>query len=245
MKPGPKFNPELAPVIAFGAHPDDIEFGCGGIIAKETRNRRKAHFVVCSRGEAGTHGTPAQRVAEATKSATLLGATAEFIELDGDAHLEIRIAHAIKLAGIVRRIRPGIVLAPSLVENQHPDHARLGQLVRDACRLARYGGLKELRSRPAHAIEQLYFYAVTPEAEPPGITPVLVDVSAPEVLATWTAAMGAHVSQVSQRSYVELQLTRARWRGLRAGLGHAIALFPNDPPVLDSLAQLGRSARKF
>ena len=42
-----------------------------------------------------------------------------------------------------------------------------------------------------------------------------------------------------------MQLTRARVHGLRAGVGHAIALFPNDPPVVDSLAQLGRSARRF
>ena len=57
--------------------------------------------------------------------------------------------------------------------------------------------------------------------------------------------MEAHISQTSARGYVELQLTRARLRGLRAGIGHAIALFPNDPPVLDSLAQLGRGARRF
>ena len=239
MKRISKSHPDPAPLLAFGAHPDDIEFGCGGVIAKETRAGRTAHFVICSRGEAGTHGTPAQRVAEAKKSAALLGATVEFIELDGDAHLEVRAAHAIKLAGILRRVRPGIVLAPSLVENQHPDHARLGQLVRDAARLARYGGMKELRRWSPHAIEQLFFYAVTPEAEPPGITPVLMDVSAPEIMAAWTAAMEAHVSQISARSYVELQLTRARLRGLRAGIGHAIALFPNDPPVLDSLARRG------
>jgi LmbE family N-acetylglucosaminyl deacetylase len=245
MKRTSKSHPELAPLLAFGAHPDDIEFGCGGVIAKETRAGRKVHLVICSRGEAGTHGAPAQRVAEAKKSAALLGATIEFIKLDGDAHLEIRVAHAIKLAGILRRVRPGIVLAPSLVENQHPDHAKLGQLVRDATRLARYGGLKELRQVLPHAIEQLFFYAVTPEAEPVGITPVLIDISAPEILAAWTAAMEAHLSQVSARGYVEFQLTRARLRGLRAGIGHAIALFPNDPPILDSLAQLGRSARRF
>ena len=63
------------------------------------------------------------------------------------------------------------------------------QLVRDAARLARYGGLKELRRQPPHAIEQLFFYAVTPEAEPRDITPVLIDVSAPEIIAAWTAAM--------------------------------------------------------
>jgi hypothetical protein len=118
-------------------------------------------------------------------------------------------------------------------------------LVRDAARLARYGGLKELRRVRPHVIGQLFFYAVTPEAEPAGITPVLVDVSAPEIIATWTAAMEAHVSQVSARGYIELQLARARLRGLRAGIGHAIALFPNDPLVLDSLAQVSRSARRF
>jgi len=245
MKPGPKSHPEPASLLAFGAHPDDIEFGCGGVIAKETRGGWKAHFVICSRGETGTHGRPAQRVAEAKKSAALLGATVEFIELDGDAHLEVRIAHAIKLAGILRQVRPGIVLAPSLVENQHPDHANLGKLVRDAARLARYGGLKELRRLRPHAVEQLFFYAVTPEAEPADNMPLLIDVSAPEIMAAWTKAMEAHVSQVSARGYVELQLARARLRGLRAGVGHAIALFPNDPLVLDSLAQAGRSARRF
>ena len=245
MKPGPKSRPELPPLLAFGAHPDDIEFGCGGVIAKETRAGRAACFVICSRGEAASHGAPAQRVIEANRSAALLGARLEFVELEGDAHLEVRAAHAIKLAGIIRRLRPVIVLAPSLVENQHPDHAKLGRLVRDACRLARYGGVKELRRAPRHAIEQLFYYAVTPEAEPADITPVLIDVSAPEILKAWTAGMEAHVSQVSQRNYVELQLTRARLRGLRAGIGHAIALFPNDPLVFGSLAGMSGSARRF
>jgi len=72
-----------------------------------------------------------------------------------------------------------------------------------------------------------------------------VDVSAPEIIAAWTAAMEAHVSQVRARNYIELQLTRARLLGARAGIGHAIPLFPNDPPVLDSLAALHRSARRF
>ena len=245
MKPTPKSKTELTPLLAFGAHPDDIEFGCGGVIARETQAGRKVYFVICSRGEAGTHGTPKQRTAEAKKAAALLGATVEFIKLDGDAHLEIRAAHAIKLAGILRRVRPGIVLAPSVVENQHPDHWRLGKLVRDAARLARYGGLKELRRSPPHAIGQLFFYAVTPEAEPRDISPVLVDVSAPEIISAWTAAMAAHESQVRARNYIELQITRARLLGARAGIGHAIAMFSNDPLVIESLAQLNRSARRF
>jgi LmbE family N-acetylglucosaminyl deacetylase len=245
MKPGPNSRNKLPPLLVFGAHPDDIEFGCGGVIAGETSAGRKAHLVICSRGEAGTHGTPKQRTNEAKKAAALLGATVEFIDLDGDAHLEIRAAHAIKLAGILRRVRPGIVLAPSLVENQHPDHWRLGKLVRDAARIARFGGIKELRKISPHTISQLFYYAVTPEAEPSDITPVLIDVSAPRVIAAWTAAMKAHASQTQARGYVELQLTRARLRGLRAGVGHAIALFPNDPLVFESLERASRGERQF
>jgi LmbE family N-acetylglucosaminyl deacetylase len=241
MKPGPNSNP----LLAFGAHPDDIEFGCGGVIARETQAGRKAHFVICSRGEAGTHGTPKQRVAEAKKAASLLGATVEFLELDGDSHLEIRAAHAIKIAAIIRRLKPSVVLAPSLVENQHPDHWRLGKLMRDAARLARFGGLKELRNAKPHAIDQLFYYAVTADAEPRDITPILIDVSSPEILQIWAAAMEAHASQVRAKAYIELQITRARLRGLRAGVQHAVALFPNDPLVFDSLANTGRSERSF
>lgn len=244
MTPTPN-SPEVAPLLAFGAHPDDIEFACGGVIAKETRAGRAAHFVVCSRGEAASHGTPQQRVIEAEKSARILGASLQLVELDGDARLEIRARHAIVLAQIIRSIRPAIVLAPSLVENQHPDHPKLGRIVRDAARLARYGGLEELRPHPRHAIDLLLYYAITAQAEPKDLTPLLIDVSDAQVMAAWTAAMAAHASQHATADYPQLQLTRAKLHGLSAGVEHAIALFPGDAIVLDSLARLGRGARRF
>jgi LmbE family N-acetylglucosaminyl deacetylase len=238
-------RPEPAPLLAIGAHPDDVEFGCGGVIVLEARAGRPAHVVVCSRGESASHGTPEERLEECRAGARALGASLELIELDGDAHLEEKTAHAIRLAGVIRRLRPATVLAPTPVENQHPDHYRLGRLVRDAARIARYGGVAELRELPPHAIEQLFFYAMAQGAEPRDVSPILVDVSAPEILAAWTAAMEAHTTQVKARAYVEMQLTRARVNGLRAGVGHAIALYPNDPPVVDSLARLGRSTSRF
>ena len=234
-----------APLLVFGAHPDDIEFGCGGVVVREAAAGRSAHFVVCSRGESATNGTPAIRTREARRAAALLGATVEFPDFGGDAHLQALPRHAIELAAILRRVKPRVVLAPSLVENQHPDHRRLGRLVRDACRLARYGGVKELRRMPPHAIGQLFFYSVSADAEPASSGQVLVDVSAPEVLAKWTAAMEAHASQLKTRRYVELQLTRARLNGLRAGVEYAMALFPSDPIVVDDLSALGRGARQF
>ena len=232
------------PLLVFSSHPDDIEFGCGGIVARETQAGRAAHFVVCSRGEAGTHGTPQQRVAEAERAAKILGATLEFLELDGDAHLELRAAHAIKLARIIRRLRPAVVLAPTVEPNQHPDHWRLGQLVRDAVRLARYGGLVELRKLPRHAINRLFFYAITPDAEPRCAPSVLIDISPPEIVRAWTAAMEAHVSQMKTFGYVEFQLARAKVQGMRVGVKYAQPLFADDALVFDSITSaIARSAR--
>ena len=95
------------------------------------------------------NGTPKQRKREAEKSAAILGATIEFVELDGDAHLEMRAAHAIKLAGIIRRDparnrarpEPGRKSA-SRSSAPGPAGARRGPA-------GPYGGLKELRSLAA------------------------------------------------------------------------------------------------
>ncbi len=246
MRPTLNFSDKTSnSILVFGAHPDDIEFGCGGVVALETSAGRKVHFVVTSRGEAATNGSSEERTQEATTAAKILGATIEFIELDGDAHLEVRAAHAIKLAELIRRFKPTTVMAPTPVENQHSDHARLGQLVRDASRLARYAGLKELIDQAAHNIEQLFFYTVTPDGEPRDTTPIYIDVSSPEIISTWTAAMQAHGSQSATRNYIDLQMTRARLLGARAGIEYAIALYPNEPLVYKSLTQAGKGARNF
>lgn len=234
-----------APLLALGAHPDDIEFGCGGIVAIEARAGRPVHFILCSRGEAASQGSPQERISEAREAASLLGASIEVIELDGDGKFQATAAHALTLAAALRRLRPSTVLAPTPVPNQHPDHTRLGHLVRDAARLARYGGLAELKGLAAHAIDQLLFYAVTAEGEPAGVTPLLVDISHPEIFGAWTGAMHAHASQARSKPYLDLQVARSRVWGLRAGVAHAQALYSEDPLVGTSLASFGRGARAF
>jgi LmbE family N-acetylglucosaminyl deacetylase len=236
---------KLPPLLAFGAHPDDIEFGCGGILAREIRLERAVHMVVCSRGESASNGTPAQRTAESASAAEILGAALEWMDLGGDAHITTNLANTIQLAAVIRRVRPAIVLAPSLVENQHPDHPKLGAMVRDAARLARYGGVAELREAPPHPIAQLFYYAITTEAEPRDISPILMDITDPREIESWNKAMAAHVSQAGTRNYVELAMTRARLAGLSAGVGYAMALYPADPPVVQCLSQIQQSARQF
>ena len=175
---------------------------------------------VCSgRGEAGSAGTPEIREPESRGAAAILGASLEFIELDGDARLRASAEHAISLARVIRRLRPGIVLVPSLSENQHPDHAQLGRLVRDATRLARFGGIAELKSLAPHSIKSLFYYALSLDAE---LSRPFADFvrrgSDEKTYATWVCRYGSSLAlQVRAKPYVEMQLTRARSRGLSAG----------------------------
>lgn len=232
-------------LLAFGAHPDDIEFGIGGIVANEARAGTRVHFIVCSEGESASHGTPDRRRVEAVRAAGLLGAGIEFISLGGDAHFERSIASALKLAQIIRRCSPHWVMCPTPKASQHPDHAILGSLVHDAARLARYGGVAELRETAAHAIEQLWYYAVGPEGEMSEPASVWYDISDPTVIERWKEAMACHESQSLTRNYSELQITRARLLGLRAGVEFAQPLYPADPMIVNTLSQLGRGARRF
>jgi LmbE family N-acetylglucosaminyl deacetylase len=230
-----------APLLAFGAHPSDIEFGCGGIIAREIQSGGKAHFVVCARSESGAHGTPEERTAEAKASASILGATLHFVRLRGESGAEAA-ADALKLAAVIRRVRPGAMFAPSLVENQHPDHPRIGHMVRDAARLARGGAGAKRRSKAQRSIGPLFFYAVSPEAEPAGVLPVLMDISDPKAVETWNSSMQAHASQRRSRDLAVYQMEGAHVHGLRAGVELAQPLYPDEPLVFDSLAPLARCA---
>ncbi len=240
----PSSPSDPAPLLVFGAHPDDIEFGAGGVIAAETRRGRPVHLVVGSRGESGTNGTPEIRTQEAETAAAKLGATLEWIDLGGDANIENTRAGARTIAAIIRRVRPEIVLTLTTEENQHPDHVAVGRMTRDAARLARYGGLEQLRDLPRHAIRQLFYYAVTPDAVPRDRQPLLYALS-DEAVAVWREAMAAHASQMKTRDYGALQITRASLLGQNAGGGHAIALYPNDPLIIGDLDQVGQSSRHF
>ena len=125
-------------VLAIGAHPDDVELGCGGTLALLARQGRKVGILHLTRGEAGTRGTPDERQSEAENAARILGA-AEVAFLDcGDGALRTGDAEEDALIERLRAWRPDLVLGPS-PSDRHPDHHRACQLVQSACF---YAGLK-------------------------------------------------------------------------------------------------------
>ncbi|SRR5579884_1752794 len=228
-------------ILAVGPHPDDVEFGCAPLLIQEAREGHDVRILVLSKGEAGTSGAPEERAQEARNAAAIIGATVEFLDFGGDCHLQSTPERAIALAGEIRRFQPDIVLAPHPEENQHPDHSAVAAMVRDASRLARYGGLDELRGLPPHSIRSLYYFSITHtvDARPD----LVIDVS--EVETEWEAAMKCHQTQMRAKSYLRLVQTRARALGAAIGVEAAVGLWVNDPIRVRRLSDLDLSSRNF
>jgi bacillithiol biosynthesis deacetylase BshB1 len=119
-------------LLAVAAHRDDVELTCGGTLIKAARQGYRTAVVDLTQGEMGTRGTSATRAAEASRAAEVMGLAArENLDLP-DAGITNDPATRERLARVIRRFRPRIVIAPAPT-GRHPDHIVTSQLVRDAC----------------------------------------------------------------------------------------------------------------
>ncbi|MCU7618300.1 bacillithiol biosynthesis deacetylase BshB1 [Chryseobacterium sp. PBS4-4] len=129
-------------ILAFGAHPDDVELGCGGTIAKLISEGKTCVIIDLTKGELGTRGSDEIRHEEATESAKILGvATRENLGLK-DGFLVNSEEYQLEIVKMIRKYRPEIVLA-NAIDDRHPDHAKAAKLVSDACFLA---GLRKIET---------------------------------------------------------------------------------------------------
>ena len=119
-------------ILAFGAHPDDVEMGCGGTIAKSTASGKTVGIVDLTKGELGTNGSPEERKKEASKSAKILGV--EFRENMGfeDGFIENNKSNQIEIVKKIRHYKPEIVLTCAQID-RHSDHGKASDLVYDSC----------------------------------------------------------------------------------------------------------------
>lgn len=134
-------------VLAIGAHPDDIEFGCGGTLAKWARNGAIIHYLVCTDGSKGTWNPNADiaaliadRQKEQRAAATAIGATGTVNFLGYvDGELEHSREAVDKIALAIRTVKPVVVLShdPWKRYRLHPDHRNTGLNVCDAIVAAR------------------------------------------------------------------------------------------------------------
>lgn len=218
-------------VLAIGAHPDDVELGCGATLAKLARAGRRIGILHLTSGEAGTRGTPETRRREAERAGEILGAaTVDFLAL-GDGALRTGAAEEDELVAVLRRRRPELVFAPA-PEDRHPDHGRAHRLVRDACF---YAGLVRRGAGEAHRPAALFAYLQHEALFEPSF---VVDVTS-----TWEVkmrALDAYATQIHPATgtadggdeaptFVASRQFRLAMEGRARHYGHAIGVELGEP----------------
>lgn len=122
-------------ILAFGAHPDDVELGCSGTLAKEVSLGKKVGIIDLTRGELGTRGTKEIRDKEASDAAAILGVQVRENLNFRDGFFVNDESHQLEIIKIIRKYQPDIVLCNAL-EDRHIDHGKGSKLVSDACFLS-------------------------------------------------------------------------------------------------------------
>lgn len=122
-------------VLAFGAHPDDVELSVGGTLAKLADLGHRTGVADLTRGELGTRGTSRIRSREAQAAAEVLGLRRRVNLGLRDAHLQDTSAARLKVIERLREFRPGLVFAHHW-DDPHPDHLAASRIVTSACYLS-------------------------------------------------------------------------------------------------------------
>jgi bacillithiol biosynthesis deacetylase BshB1 len=178
-------------ILAFGAHPDDVELGCSGTIAKEISLGKKVGIIDLTRGELGTRGSVAIRDEEARKAAEILGVSIRENLNMRDGFFVNDEKHQLEIIKTIRKYRPEIVIC-NAVEDRHIDHGKGSNLVSDACFLS---GLRKVETSMAGITQEtwrpkvVYHYIQWKNIEPDFV----VDIS--EFIAVKTASILAYGSQ--------------------------------------------------
>ena len=142
-------------VLAFGAHPDDIELGCGGTLIKHIEQNYKVGIIDFTKGDLGTRGTAEIRLKEADIAGKAIGLSIRENLKFKDGFFQNDDFHKRELIKKIRLYRPEIVLtnAPS---DRHPDHGRASQITIDACFLS---GLEKIdTSQEVWRPKSIYHY---------------------------------------------------------------------------------------
>lgn len=216
-------------ILAFGAHPDDVELGCAATIAKEVALGKKVGIVDLTRGELGTRGSAELRDEEAAKAAEILGVTVRENLRFADGFFVNDKTHQLEIIKMIRKYQPDIVLC-NAVDDRHIDHGKGSKLVSDACFLS---GLQKIATtldgetqqhwRP----KQVYHYIQWKNLEPD----VVIDVTG--YMDKKMEAVLAYASQfydpnskepetpITSKNFTDSIAYRARDLGRLIGVEHA------------------------
>lgn len=227
-------------VLVIGAHPDDVELGCGGLLAKLVRQGVRVALLDLTRGELGSRGNAEERRAEAEAAARILGVSIRDNVGLPDGGLANTTEQQRMIIPFIRKYRPRLILT-LMAPDRHPDHAAAHALGRDA---NYYAGLQRIETgqEPWRAPQLYYFHPYTDFA---GVPPCVVNIS--DTFEVKMQALHAYASQfhnpdysgpttfIASKEFWDGIETRARFWGHRIGVEFGEPLYSDTPLPLETL----------
>lgn len=233
-------------LLAFGAHPDDVELSCSGTIAKEVALGKKVGIVDLTRGELGTRGTPEIRLQEATAAATILGVSVrENLEMR-DGFFVNNEAHQLQVIQMIRKYQPTIVLCNAITD-RHIDHGKGSSLVSDACFLS---GLIKIETSLNGTLQKswrpklVYHYIQWNNIEPDFVVDIsdFIDQKKEAVLAYRSQFYNPDTSEpitpIATKNFTDSIVYRAQDLGRLIGVDYAEGYTVERPLAVNSLGDL-------
>ena len=235
-------------ILAIGAHPDDIELGCGGTIAKEIYNGKKVGVLDLTRGELGSRGTAQTRDNEAKDASDILGLHVRENLAFRDGFFVNDEKHQLEIIKIIRKYKPEIILC-NAEDDRHIDHSKGSKLTSDASFLS---GLRRIETsldnkvqdpwRPKHVYHYIQWKNSTPD--------FVVDIT--NHLETKVNAVKAYKTQfydpkkdtsepktpISNLNFLESVTYRAKDLGRLIGVDYAEGFTVERYPAVDSIFNL-------
>ncbi|MFL1011561.1 bacillithiol biosynthesis deacetylase BshB1 [Flavisericum labens] len=233
-------------ILAIGAHPDDVELGCGGTIAKEVASGKNVGILDLTRGELGTRGSAEIRDEEATNSAEILGVSVRENLRFADGFFVNDKTHQLEIIRIIRKYQPEIVLC-NAVDDRHIDHGKASKLASDACFLS---GLIKIettlngKSQEPWRPKQVYHFIQWKNLEPDIAVDIsgYIDKKMESVLAYKTQFFNESSKEpqtpISSKNFTDSVIYRARDLGRLVGVEHAEGFTVERNVTVDSLFDL-------
>jgi bacillithiol biosynthesis deacetylase BshB1 len=233
-------------ILAFGAHPDDVELGCSGTIAKEISLGKKVGIIDLTRGELGTRGSVAIRNAESKKATQILGvAVRENLDMRDGFFINDE-AHQLKIIEMIRKYQPEIVLC-NAIQDRHIDHGKGSKLVSDACFLS---GLRKIEttlngeSQQAWRPKVVYHYIQWENLQPDFVVDIsgFLDVKMESILAYSSQFYDPNSkepeSPISSKNFLDSVKYRAQDLGRIIGVAHGEGFTVERYLAVNSLSDL-------
>lgn len=228
-------------VLAFGAHPDDVELGCGGTLFKLNQSGYSTGIIDLTEGELGSRGTVEERYKESAQAARILKVSLRKNLKIPDGNITLNEENRKKIIDIIRETKPTIVFAP-YPNDRHPDHIYAGKLVTEG---TFYAGLpKIVTDLPRHRPHRVVYYMTTYEFDPTFV----VDIT--DQFETKFKALQSYRSQfynpdwpgektfVSSKWFMEAVEFRARHYGWKAGVKYGEPFRIRELLALDDLMSI-------